>query len=144
MSMVGFNFDKILIERLNPVGGQVKVKPDISIVGLKKQELSLSSKKKEELLKFDFKFSVRYDPDIGNILIEGHMLLLEDPSDMKKILDSWKKNKEIPQQFMVYVLNNALLRCNIKALGLVQDVGLPPYLRLPTISPKSKASDYIG
>ena len=144
MAIVGFNFDKILVERLKPIEGQVKVKPDISIVDLKKHEVTLGSKKKEELLKFNFKFSVKYDPGIGDIIIDGHILIIEEPSEMKKVLDSWKKNKEIPSELMVFVLNNALLRCNIKALSMIQDVGLPPYIRLPTISPKSKASDYIG
>ncbi len=144
MSIVGFNFDKILVERFNNVEGQIKVKRDLSIKDIKKQEFSLGSKKKEELLKFDFEFSVNYEPKVGSIVINGHILFLEDSSELKKILDTWKKSKELAPQLTALLLNTALMRCNIKALSLIQDVGLPPHLQLPTISPKSRASDYIG
>lgn len=144
MPIVGFNFDKILVEKLNPIEGQVKVKRDLLIKDIKKQELSLGSKKKEELLKFDFEFSVKYEPKIGNIIIDGHILFIDEPSELKKIFDSWKKNKDLAPNLMALLLNTALIRCNIKALSLIQDINLPPHIQLPTINPKSRASDYIG
>jgi len=144
MPIVGFNFDKVLVEKLSPIEGQVKVKRDLLIKDIKKQELSLGSKKKEELLKFDFEFSVKYEPKIGNIMIDGHILFIDEPSELKKIFDSWKKNKDLAPNLMALLLNTALMRCNIKALSMIQDVGLPPHLQLPTINPKSRASDYIG
>ncbi len=144
MPIVGFNFDKILIERIKPVEGQVRVKRNMSIKDIKKQELALGPKKKEELLKCDFEFSINYEPGLGNIMITGHILFMEDPPELKKLFDGWKKNKELPPNLTSLLLNTALLRCNIKALGLIQDVNLPPHMQLPTINPKSKASDYIG
>jgi hypothetical protein len=144
MPIVGFNFDRILVEKLSPIEGQIKVKRDLLIKDIKKQELSLSSKKKEELLKCDFEFSIKYEPKIGNITIDGNILFMEEPSELKKVFDNWKKTKELPPQLMTLLLNTALMRCNLKALSLIQDVNLPPHLQLPTINPKSKASDYIG
>lgn len=144
MPIVGFNFDKILIERVGPVEGQIKVKRDLSVKDLQKEEIVTGAKKKEDVLKFNFEFSVKYDPNIGHIIILGHILFLDEVSVLKKVLDGWKKNKELPGNLTASVLNTALMRCNLKALSLIQDVSLPPHIQLPVISPKSKASDYIG
>lgn len=144
MPIVGFNFDRISIEKSNDIGGQVRVERGLSIKEISKQEYALSPKKKEELLKFDFEFTVKYEPKAGSIQITGHVLFMEEPPEVKKIFDNWKKNKKLNPQITALILNAALIRCNLKALSLVQDVGLPPHVQLPTISPKSKASDYIG
>ena len=143
MAIVGFNFDKILIEKTNPIKGKVQVKNNMAITDVEKQEL-IFGKKKEEIIKFSFEFSSKYDPEIGLISIKGHILFLQEPAEIKKIMNDWKKKKIIPQSIMAHLLNTVLMRCNIKALIFSQEVNLPPHIRLPTISPKSKASDYIG
>lgn len=143
MAIVGFNFDKILVEKTNPIKGKVQVKNNMAIKDVEKQEL-IFGKKKDEVLKFSFEFSSKYDPNIGLISIKGHILFLQEPAEIKKIMSSWKKNKTIPQDIMTHLLNTVLVRCNIKALIFSQEVNLPPHIRLPTISPKSKASEYIG
>ncbi len=144
MPIVGFVFDKIIAEKSKPIEGQVSVKRDVSIKSIRKEDVELGPKRKEELLKCDFEFSVKYEPSIGVIGITGHILYREEAPDLKKILDNWKKNKALPASLTALLLNAVLLRCNIKALSLTQDVGLPPHLQLPTVSPKIKASDYIG
>lgn len=143
MPIVGFNFDRINVEKKNPIRGRVQVKTDMAIKDVKDQEL-LMGKKKESVLKFVFKFVVNYQPDIGEIAIDGHVLFMEEPSEVKKIMSGWKKKKFIPPNLMTLLLNAVLVRCNVKALVLSHEVNLPPHIRLPTISPKSKASEYIG
>lgn len=143
MPIVGFNFDKIVVEKTNPVSGNVQVKNDMSIKEVDQQELILG-KKKEDVLKFSFEFSSKYEPKIGLVSIKGHILFMDESAEIKKIMDGWKKKKFLPQVLMTHLLNTVLVRCNVKTLILSQDVNLPPHIRLPTISPKSKASEYIG
>jgi len=143
MPIVGFNFDKIVVEKLNPIRGKVQVKNNMSIKDVKQQELLLG-RKKENVLKFSFEFSSEYEPKIGLISIKGHILFMEEASEVKKIMDNWKKNKTLPQDLMSHLLNTVLMRCNVKTLVLAHEVNLPPHIRLPTISPNVKASDYIG
>lgn len=143
MPIVGFNFDKITVEKTNPIKGRVQVKNNMAIKNVEQNELILG-KKKENVLKFSFEFSSKYEPDIGLIDIKGHILFMEEPDEVKKIMDGWKKKKFIPQDLMAFLLNTVLVRCNIKTLVLSNDVNLPPHIRLPTISPKSDASQYIG
>lgn len=143
MPIVGFNFDKIMVDRLGPIKGRVQVKNNMAIKNVEQQELVLG-KKKEDVLKFSFEFSSKYEPNIGLISIKGHILFMDEANEVKKIMDSWKKKKFIPQDLMTYLLNTVLVRCNIKTLVLANDVNLPPHIKLPTISPKSDASQYIG
>jgi len=143
MSIVGFNLEKISVEKVKPIRGGVQVKNNVSVKDVEQQEILLSNKK-EPVLKFTFEFSSSYEPKIGKILMQGHILYMESPQEIKKIMANWKKNKKIQQKIMGMLLNTVLMRCNIKALILAQDVNLPPHLKLPTISPKVNASEYIG
>lgn len=143
MPIVGFNFDKINVEKTNPIRGRVQVKNNMAIKNVEQQELVLG-KKKENILKFSFEFTSKYEPNIGVVDIKGHILFMEEPDEIKKIIDGWKKKKFIPQDLMTFLLNTVLIRCNIKTLVLSNDVNLPPHIKLPTISPKSDASQYIG
>lgn len=143
MPIVGFNFDKITVEKKGPIRGRVQVKNNMSIKNVEQQEL-IMGKKKEDVLKFSFEFSSNYEPKIGIIDIKGHILFIESPAEVKKIMDGWKKKKVIPQALMALLLNSVLMRCNVKALVLAHEVNLPPHIRLPTIQPKSDVNQYIG
>lgn len=143
MPIVGFNFDSINIEKKGHIKGRVQVKNNMSIKNVEQQEL-IFGKKKEDVLKFSFEFSSNYEPKIGVIDIKGHILFMESPAEVKKIMDGWKKKKIIPQDLMGFLLNSALVRCNIKALIYAQEVNLPPHIRLPTIKPRSDVNQYIG
>ena len=143
MSVVGFNFDKMLIERTNPIKGNLSVKNDMVIKEVREEEVFIGSKK-EKALKFIFEFSSKYEPDVAQIILIGHVLYMADSKETKDIMNKWKKEKDMPQKVAAQVLNTALIKSNIKALHLSQDMNLPPHIRLPTISPKSSARDYIG
>ncbi len=143
MPIVGFNFDKITVERTKPILKGVQIKKSLAIKDVEKNEL-LMGKKKDEVIKFSFEFSSKYEPKIGLIELKGHVLYMDSSAEVKKIMDSWKKNKVIPQDVMSLILNTILMRCNIKTLVYAQEVNLPPHIRLPTISPKSNVNDYIG
>jgi len=143
MPIVGFNFDKIIVEKKGPIKGRVQVKNNMSIKDVEQQELVMG-KKKEEVLKFSFEFSSNYEPKIGVIDIKGHILFMESPAEVKKIMDGWKKKKVLPQDLMTYLLNSVLVRCNVKALVLAHEVNLPPHIKLPTIKPQSDVNQYIG
>jgi len=143
MPVVGFNFDKMSIERISPIKAGISVKNDLSIKDVKKEEVNIGAKK-ESAIKFDFEFSSSYEPKIAKIILQGHILFMEDEKELKKILDDWKKKKDIDKKIASQIINMALIKSNIKALHLSQDMNLPPHIRLPTINPQSNAKDYIG
>ncbi len=139
--IIGFNLKKILIERKGLVRGEVKVNTRMNINDIKKQPIKITSGK--DVLSFDFDFSIFYKGvsdhigDVADIIFEGNILYLTDPKETKKILEEWKK-KEIPQDIRVRILNTILAKCNIKALVLEEDMGLPSHIPLPKFKTKQK------
>jgi hypothetical protein len=138
----GFYFKKISVEKKEPMKGQVKINTKTNIQNIEKHDMKTENK---QALKFDFDFSILYDPKFAEINIEGHVLYLAEPKEAKEILDSWKK-KEIPEQVRLQVLNTIMNKCNIKALSLEEDMGLPPHIPLPKFQAKSegKTGSYTG
>lgn len=143
MPIVGFNFDKLSIERLNPVKAGVSIKNDLSIKNITKEEINIGDKK-DSAIKFDFEFSSNYEPKIATISVKGHVLYMDEEKEIKKILNEWKKNKDLDKKIASQVINMALIKSNIKVLHLTQEMNLPPHIRLPTVSPQSSPKDYIG
>ncbi|MDD5177908.1 MAG: hypothetical protein PHT54_01325 [Candidatus Nanoarchaeia archaeon] len=143
MAVVGFNFDKILVEKKKVLKGDIKVKNNLDIKNIKEESMDLGDSK-QKLIKFEFKFTVEYEPSAASIEILGHILYTESDDKIKKILDDWKKKKDVDMALKTRLVNMALTRCNIKALALTQDVNLPPHIRLPMVSPKVDKTSYIG
>jgi len=141
MPIVGFNFDKILVERKDVIKRPLNIHTDVSIKDVTEEKIPLG--KTEELLKFNFEFNVKYG-DTGDVVFNGHVLYLEDPKKTAEIMKEWKKSKNVPTDLMSELINNILQRCNIKALTMAQDVNLPPHLKLPRLTQQKSPKDYIG
>lgn len=133
MPVVGFNFKKILSEKKNPIRGKLKINNNLKIVSIDQETETIS--KSDELLKFEFMFSINYDPEVGYTEIEGNLVYMDEPDKIKQILNDWKKDKKLSKEISTVVFNTILARTNIKALTLAQDVNLPPHFRLPLIKP---------
>jgi len=144
MAIIGFNLKKILVERKGLVRGEVKVNARMNITDVKKQQVKITSGK--DVLSFDFDFAIFYKGvsdhvgNIADIIFEGNVLYLVDPKESKKVLDEWK-NKQIPQELKVRLLNTILAKCNIKALVLEEDMGLPAHIPLPKFKVKAKKEE---
>ena len=150
MAIVGFGFDNIQAERkLKNFPKDAKISSNINISDVINDEISLSSSKPQSLLKFNFKFSVSYEPDFGLVSLDGHVLYMAEEKEQKEIIDSWKKDKKVKPVLLTSLVNYILAKAHIKSLELTQDVNLPPHLPLPHVQMKdtkddSKKSEYIG
>ncbi|UZE93743.1 MAG: hypothetical protein IB618_03170 [Candidatus Pacearchaeota archaeon] len=144
MAIIGFNIKKILVERKKLVRGEVKVNTKMNITDVKKQPVKIT--KGKDVLSFDFDFAIFYKGvadhigGVADIIFEGNVLYLTDPKDTTQILDAWKK-KEIPADVRIRILNTILAKCNIKALVLEEDLGLPPHIPLPRFQEKGKKEE---
>lgn len=143
MAVIGFNFNKINVEK-NDVGkGKVNISNNVAIKNIEQKGISLG-KNKQDALKFTFEFTSKYEPKLGSILLGGDVLFLTDSGKSKEVLDSWKKDKKIPKDIMASILNTVLAKCNIQALILSQEVNLPPPIPLPKVKMSSTDKEYIG
>jgi hypothetical protein len=132
MTIVGFNFTKISIEKTAPVKGKVNISNNVAITSVEKTELALG-KDKQNALKFMFEFTSTYDPKIAMIELKGEVLYLADSGTVKDVLDKWKKEKQLPKEIMTELLNNVLIKCNIQALILSKDMNVPPPIPMPKV-----------
>jgi hypothetical protein len=133
MSMLGINFSKIVAERKAPVRGQISIKNNIAIKDTKKQDLKIQDK---ESVKVEFEFTAKYEPGIGEIIIKGDTVIVDTPEKIKEVLDQWKKDKKLPEDLLAQVMNGLLSKCNIEALVVGREVGLPPTLNMPKVKVK--------
>jgi len=126
MQVIGFNIEKIEAEKTVQEVRDLKVKYNTNIKSVT--------------------LEVEYDPNIGNISFTGHVLILEDPKKAKVIIEQWNKNQDNTTPFSVQVINIILIRANIKALLIAQEVNLPPHIPMPRLAPNKniRPDNYIG
>ncbi len=146
MGIVSFVFEKMSAEKTGKITDKVDINHNFNITSVEKTDIVIDGKK--PALKLNFDFNVVYEPNIGNINMSGNLVYLEKEEEITKLLNQWKKNKNLPIGITSLVANTVLLKSNIKALILSQEVNLPPQIQLPKVVPsdaKEKTEgDYIG
>ena len=141
--IVGFGFTKLNAEKGENVKGKIDINNNVSIKDVKEDSFSLG-REKQNVLKFIFEFTSKYEPSVGSILFEGEILFMEDQKKVKEILSSWKKDKTIQKELMAGLLNTILAKCNVQALILSQQVNLPPPIPMPKVQMANQDNSYIG
>lgn len=141
MTVIGFSFTKMLVEKIAPIKGKVSINNNVGIKGLEETKLNINSDRKA--LKLDFEFTSTYEPNIGKILLTGEVIYLVDKAKAEEAVKNWKKNKKIEKDMMTKVLNNVLAKCNIQALIMSKDMNLPPPIPLPKVGEKGKAETAV-
>jgi hypothetical protein len=134
MTVIGFSFTKMSVEKDNPVKGKVSINNNVGIKNVEETKLNLNADKKA--LKLDFEFTSTYEPNIGKIYLAGEVIYLIDKSKADDVIKNWKKNKKLEKDIMTNVLNNVLTKCNVKALVLSDYMNLPPPIPLPKVGDK--------
>ncbi len=149
MPVIGFNFDKILAENrtLDNKEKLKSVQTNIVINDIKQEKVGVSVK--EGVARLEFLFELAYEPKIADITLEGHVIFVAPEKDIKKMISDWSNNKgKVDFESVKSIINLVLIKCNIKALSLSQEVNLAPHLPLPIMgSPSAKkdgADKYIG
>ena len=132
MTMLGFNFKEIKVNRKDGVKGKINIKNNVILTDVTEQDLNLGDKN-QSALRFNFEFSSKYGSDLGEIILGGDLLFMESVEKTKEILAGWKKDKKIPKDVMAGILNTVLSKCNIEALILSQKVNLPPPIPMPSV-----------
>lgn len=138
MAMVGFSFTKISAERKNAGGRSINIESNAGVTGV--TEMPVIDPKKS-VLKFDFTFTVKYEPNAGNITLNGEIVQLYDKDFGAKILAQWNKDKKVLPEVMRDVFNTILSRSNVEAVIISRDIGLPSPIQMPRVDvkPKDKA-----
>ena len=143
--IVGFGFTKLSAERKEAAKGKIDINNNVTIKDVQEDSFSLGKDKQQNVLRFIFEFTSKYEPSVGTILFQGDLLYMEDQKAVKEILNGWKKDKKIPKEIMAGLLNTILTKCNVQALILSQEVNLPSPIPLPKVQIQAPAEkNYIG
>lgn len=133
MTIMGINFTKMNIEKKKSSKGKVNISNNVSLTGAEKVDLNFGGKDQQSL-KITFKFVSKYEPEVGNIDLEGNLIYLAKKEDAEKMLKDFEKNKKFNKETMTGLLNNILNKCNVEAIILSKEMGLPAPIPLPKIN----------
>ena len=134
MAIIGMSFKTFEGKRHNQeVNSEIKVNSIPRIIEVKEVKVNTIEKK---VLNLDFEFVTSYDPKVGDIKIGGDLLYMTEEN--KKILDQWEKEKKLPEEASLEILNYLFRRCLLKVSNIADDLQLPPPVPLPKIKPKDK------
>jgi len=134
MKIIGFNLNKISIEKKEAFEGQLKINQNIDIKELIEDEIPIST---EKPLKITFNFIINYDPNLAKIEFEGNIIIIPEKEQLKRFLESWK-NKQIPEQDRTPLFNFIMAKCNVKALALEDELNLPLHIPMPRLDPSKQ------
>jgi hypothetical protein len=134
MRIIGFNLTKISGERKQNIKEKLEIKQNINIDDVSKETIPIS---KEEAIKIEFTFSIKYGSEFATIEFKGQIIALPDKDELKDILKEWK-NKTLPETIKTGVFNFIMSKCNIKAVSLEDEMSLPIHIPMPKITPKKE------
>jgi len=132
MRLIGFNFNKIEIEKFKEQRENLEIKNNIEILDIKKAGYNIL-KLEGEVVVVSFQYILDYSQDIAKLELKGDIILEVDPKLSKEILEKWK-NKEILGDFKIGIFNIILRKSNLKALQLEEEMNLPLHFSMPKIS----------
>ncbi|QQG38472.1 MAG: hypothetical protein HYS32_02590 [Candidatus Woesearchaeota archaeon] len=135
MPIVDFVFTKVTAEKTADIKEMPKFSNKTNVTNLELVQIPTTPPR--DLLKADFSFEVEFI-NVGKIELLGYLSYTDDPKKIKEIMEKWKKDKKMDPDFSTHIINFILLKCNIKALSLEQELNLPPHLQLPFLQKKSK------
>jgi hypothetical protein len=134
MSIIGMGLSSIEAKKESTkIQQEVKVNSTPQITNVKEVDVPNLTKK---ALSMEFEFQTRYEPAFAQITIKGAIMYLADKN--KPIIDEWTKNKRLPENVSLDVLNYLFRHCLLKASNLADDLQLPPPMPMPRITAKSK------
>jgi len=130
--IVGFSFTRLEGEKKTPVRGKVSIKNNVSLQDVSDAGLTMAQGKKG--VKIHFLFQTQYEPAVGNLKFEGDVILLEDDKHADALLKTWEKEKQLPKEIMLNLLNYILERSNVQALLMARDLALPAPIPMPKVN----------
>lgn len=137
MTILSVNFNKISAEKGEAPKDKISINNNIRLKDVEKIDLSAGTTKQDGV-KFKFELDAKYEPKFAEIKILGDVVYLDTTANVKKILDGWKKDKNIDKGVFEQVMNAALNKANIQALIISQTVSLPPPVQLPKLQVKKE------
>lgn len=138
LSIIGFNFTRMVVERNSSSEGKINISNNVGVKDVKDAQVNLGGTTNSGV-RFIFTFVSTYDPGVGKIELEGDVIAIDEKHAIEQLIKGWNDKKEIPQIVMSDVLNHILNRCNVQALIMSRDINLPSPIPLPKVNVRNKS-----
>lgn len=115
---------------------KVEINSSIRFTDVVRQETMKGDSSDGYLVSYDFKTS--YGSDGSVVHIVGDVLYIAAKKEAREIEDTWEKEKVLPQATVLVLGNYCLMRAQMKAIGLANDLEIQSPVRLPAFEAKSK------
>ncbi|MCK5452585.1 MAG: hypothetical protein KAI51_04050 [Candidatus Aenigmarchaeota archaeon] len=135
MGIISINYSKLNVEKTGNTNQKLSINTMPKIEDVKEGNLNAFGNK-SEILNIKFSFRSTFNPDVAKLDIEGNMIYTG--KDNKKSLESWGKNKSMPEEEHMEIINHLFKTAGIKALQLSEMVGIPPVIALPKVTKAKK------
>ena len=132
MPVINFSFTNISGERRPFTSGGTTVKNAVVMKDITKTKVSFGPQS-QDVLRITFEFTSDYEPNHGNITFRGEVLYLDKPEKLDALAKSWQKDKKMPKDEGREIGNHVLGRCNVEAILLSRELGLPSPIELPRL-----------
>jgi len=129
MKVIGFSIKKILAEVKESQKSNLEITSNLNLEDVKETKIEPT---KQKSIIINFNFYVDYKPNIAKIEFKGHLILLDDENKTEEIMKIWKE-KKLPEEIKLPILNYILEKCNLKSLELEEELGLPLHIPLPKL-----------
>ncbi len=129
MTIVAVNLRSIEASKDENVKGDVEINNNVTPLNVREQDMPGIG---QNGIAIEFQYISKYTcatKTLGEIKIKGEVYYIGE--DCKEIVKKWKKDKEIPEDQYLVIINTIFRRCAIKALQLAEDIQLPPPIGLP-------------
>ena len=142
MPVIGFYIKDLDAHRRNLPKDKIDINTTVNLLSL--SETSVGIKKKERALDISFEFFTKYEPNVGEIRLEGHVMYIGDK--VEEALKLWKKERKILPEVDVEVKNFLFRKCMTIEINIAENMNIPPPLMFPTVVLKKEVNDtrYIG
>lgn len=136
MAILNFRMTRVTGEKKDKISRNTKVKANSAIVSVKKE----SSDGIGEYLHVNFRYEVKYDPDIGEILLEGNLWYAHPK--LKDLMEESKDKIELKNEAVQEISTSIVRESLLESLDIAKKLRLPLPINLPRVEIKSKTVDF--
>ncbi len=135
MGVISINYNKLNVEKTGNTNQKLAINTVPKIEDVKEGKINAFGTK-SDILNIKFSFRSAFEPTVANLDIEGTIIYTGE--DNKKSMDEWTKNKKLPENEHIEIINHLFKTAGLKALMLSEMAGIPPVIALPKVTKAAK------
>lgn len=138
MAVLGINYTKLDVDAKNIPYANLSINTTPKIEAVNKTQIQ-TGKNAIPILVVDFSFNSVFTPDVGSINLKGNVVF--QPKNEEYSLAEWSKNKKLPEEESVEIINYLFVKVTPFALFLSELFRLPPIISLPKMELKKPEAE---